>query len=290
MGSDYSLDDVTVGIKTFYRTEKLAKTLASIVNLDVKKVIVADDGEIDEEKERLYEKMSEMLPLEVLRLPYDSGLSYGRNRIVEKTKTKYLLIIDDDMEINEGIILLKTILENDDSLGGVSAILSEYGVIKAGTQNLMKEGEYLIIYVPNSVKVYYTSFGIPYMIFDFIPNATLFRRDALRDYSWDEHYKIGFEHLDFFWGHKRLGKWKFAVTPSVIFKHYPGGSYKYLSYRNSKKRLLESRQYFLKKWKFKKIITLSSGLFRLVDFTSITDFAVFWAKKQLYKLIFRIRL
>ncbi|NJE27128.1 glycosyltransferase, partial [Thermococcus sp. MV5] len=77
------LKDVTIGLKTFYRTEKLRNTLRSLVGLNVKEVIVADDGPEDPEKEKLYQEMSEYLPLKVIRLPYNSGLAYGRNRIVE---------------------------------------------------------------------------------------------------------------------------------------------------------------------------------------------------------------
>lgn len=274
------LSDVTVGIKTFYRPEKIKNALKSLVGLEIKRVIVADDGKIDEKKEKIYEEMSQLLPLEVLRLPYNSGVAYGRNMIIKRTRTPYLLMLDDDMEVMGNINILRKILEENDCLGGVAAILIEKGQIRTSAQNLkLKEG-YLIRYVPQKVEVHYAS-DIPYMLFDFIPNATLFRVKCFKDYRWDVHYKMFFEHVDFFWGHKKAEKWRFAITPSVFFKHNPGGDKEYLAHRYSREKYKASRDYFLKKWGLKGIISLSPGLMWLIDYTSILDFINYWIKKRL---------
>ncbi|ASJ01308.1 glycosyltransferase family 2 protein [Thermococcus gorgonarius] len=270
------LNDVTVGLKTFYRPEKLEMTLRSLVGLGVKKVIVADDGPEDPQKEKIYETMSELLPLEVLKLPYDAGLGYGRARIVERCRTKYLLIIDDDMVVPKNVFLLKEILKKDKKLGGVSGIWNEYGKIKSGGgHNLFYKNGYLIRYVPEKLEVVGE---IPYIYFDFIANSALFRMKALKDYTWDENYVINFEHLDFYWGHKQLGKWKFAVTPAVVFKHYPGGNKTYKKFRFSKERYRRSKEYFLKKWGLKGVINIQMDF--LLQNLSLKSALWLWAKKH----------
>jgi len=273
------LRDVTVGIKTFYRKEKLKIALKSLIGLDVREVIVADDGPKDPDKEQLYNSMSEYLPLRVLRLPYDSGLAYGRNRIVENTKTPYLLIIDDDMEIpnKNSILFLKQILIDDKTIGGVGAFLIENGRIRSGAHNLIYKKGYIIRNVPDRVEIKFSN-GIPYMIFDQILNATLFRTTCLRDYPWDKYYKINFEHLDFYWGHKQLGKWRFAVTPAVLFKHCPGGDKIYRKFRFNRERYNRSKEYFLRKWKLKGVINIQTNF--LNQNYPLKSFLWLWIKKH----------
>ncbi|MGQ4892557.1 MAG: glycosyltransferase family 2 protein [Candidatus Njordarchaeia archaeon] len=271
------LSDVTVGFKTFYRTEKLETALKSLVGLGIKEVIVADDGPEDNKKEEIYKKMKEYLPLKILKLPYDAGLGYGRKEIVKKCKTKYLLIIDDDMEVPNNVHLLKRILENEKDLGGIAGCWSEYGKLKCGAHNLGYKQGYVIRYVPERVEINVID-DIPYVYFDFIPNSALFRMKALKDYCWDENYVINFEHIDFYWGHKQLRKWRFAVTPAVFFKHYPGGNKTYRRFRLSRERSKRSKEYFLKKWNLKGVINLQMGFIHQTY--SPKSVLWFWLKKH----------
>jgi len=251
------LSDVTVGIKTFYRTEKLKNALESLIELGVKEVIVADDGPEDDKKEEIYNEMSKQLPLNVLKLPYDSGLAYGRNRIVENTRTPYLFIMDDDMEVldRNSLIFMKQILKNNKKLGGVGGLLIENGRIRSGAHNLENRKGYVVRDVPRAINVESAN-GIPFIEFDQILNVALFRVKCFDDYSWDDYYKINFEHLDFYWGHKQLGKWKFAITPVAFFKHNPGGNKTYKKFRFSRERYKRSKEYFLKKWNLKGVINI----------------------------------
>ena len=273
------LRDVTVGIKTFYRPEKLKITLQSLRAIKTREVIIADDGLSDPVKEKLYGEMSKYFPLKVIRLPYDSGLAYGRNKIVENTKTPYLLIIDDDMEVlgEQSIYILKDILEKDKTLCGIGALLYEKGKIRSGAHNLMYKEGYIVRDVPSNLQIE-TINGIPYIYFDQILNAALFRVECLKEYPWDNYYKINFEHLDFYWGHKQLDKWKFAVTPAVVFKHYPGGNKTYKKFRFSRERYRRSKEYFLKKWKIKGIINIQTDF--LPQNLSLKSTFWLWAKKH----------
>ena len=252
---EYNLKDVTIGIKTFNRPEKLRETLDSLVGVPVKEIIVADDGKRTKESQRLYKEMEKKIPLRILELPYDSGLAKARNEIVDACVTPYILIIDDDMKILSAyhIWILKDILVHRRDLGGVSSVLIENGTIKSGAHNLKIEKKYLIKYVPKNVKIKPIG-GHPVVFADLIPNSTLFRRKVLLDNPWDEHYKIGYEHVDFYLSQKQLGKWKFVLSLSSFIIHNPGGSTRYKEIRFNKERLKMSRTYFLKKWKLKGII------------------------------------
>jgi len=252
-----NLKDVTIGIKTFYRTGKLRDALKSLIGLGFKEVIVADDGEKDQEKERVYKEMDTYLPLKVLKLPYDSGLAYGRNKIVESTKTPYLFIMDDDMKVldKNSIFFMKQILEGDQELGAIGGILIEKGRIYSGGCNLYYKNNYIVRDNPESINIRFAN-GIPYIHFDQILNAALFRMKCLKDYSWDNYYKINFEHLDFYWAHKKLGKWKFAITPIAFFAHNPGGDNIYKNFRLSRDRYKQSREYLLKKWNLEGVIDI----------------------------------
>lgn len=252
------MNEITVGIKTFMRPHKLRECLKSLVGLGFYEVIIADDGKITPESKMVYEEFQEKLPLVVLRLPFDSGLAYGRNKIVKRCKTPYLLLLDDDQQVNKDILKLKKILLADPSLGGVSAFLIERGCLKCDAHNLIIKNGYLIKHlyqIPEPKKIN----KIVYYICDQIPNSTLFRLECLIDRSWDNKFVIGREHVDFYLSHKILGKWKFAVTPDVKIIHNPsesnGVDEKYKNqFRFNKSRLEASTKYFLKKWKLKGII------------------------------------
>ena len=252
------MNEITVGIKTFMRPHKLRGCLKSLVGLGFYEVIVADDGEITPESKKVYEEFQKKLPLVVLRLPFDSGLAYGRNEIVKRCKTPFLLLLDDDQQVNKDILKLKKILLADSSLGGVSAFLIERGCLKCDAHNLIIKNGYLIKHlyqIPEPKKID----EIIYYICDQIPNSTLFRIECLRDHCWDNKFVIDKEHVDFYLSHKILGKWKFAVTPNIKIIHNPsesnGVDEKYKNqFRFNKSRLKASMEYFLKKWKLKGII------------------------------------
>lgn len=253
--NDSVLSEITVGIKTFYRTEKLELTLDALIGKSFREVLIADDGEIDEFKESLYKKYSEVLPLQVLRLPHDTGLPYGRNRMIEQCRTPYFLMLDDDQAIPENIHVLKTILEHDRELGGASCFWNEYGNIVCRAHNIHFIGKYLI--KDKGAKPEMRSVGkIDYYVMDFIPNSTLYRKACFDEIMWDEAIKIGSEHVDFYLAQKRLAKWKFAVTPDVIIKHYPSkgsGSYE-KKFRHQNDRIARYRKHLIKKWKIKGLI------------------------------------
>ena len=80
------MSDVTIGTKSFYRPKRIKWCLESIYQTDLgfNEVIVADDGEITEEKKQIFQEYKEKLDLKVLDLKYDYGLGGSRNRVFQE--------------------------------------------------------------------------------------------------------------------------------------------------------------------------------------------------------------
>lgn len=245
-----------MGIKSFLRPHALERTLAGLMPFAFHSIVVADDGTIDERKGRLYEEASERMEsaFKLLRLPFDTGLSAGRNAIVEMAETEYLLMLDDDQEVPANLMDLAEVLETDQEIGGVSCMWREYGRYRCTATDLIDEDDFIIRDAQRR-NFMTTNTGVSYAYFDLVPNSTLFRRECLVDQNWDPEYRIGYEHLDFFLAHKRLGRWRFAVAPAAVIEHFPARSGEYSNaFRHNRDRLMYSQRYFFRKWSKARII------------------------------------
>jgi len=243
-------------LKTFMRPEKLEKCLQSMVSLTIppKKIVVADDGGPSDEKSRVYKKYEKILPLQVIELDFDAGLSKGRNIAFQNTDTPFILLIDDDHYLSSNIFEIQEILDENPHIGGVSPFWEENGEIYSEAGDL-KLGNWVVKRILEEKPLHRTSSGIGFYEFDFISNSCLFRRECLLDYSWDDFFIINGEHADFFLTHKKMGKWSFAVTPNYIVQHDPGSKSKeYLKHRKSKAKKIKSMKYLAKKHNIKGFI------------------------------------
>lgn len=240
--------DISVGVKTFMRTPQLRLCLDSLARHDWREIIVADDGPIDAEREQLYEEFSRRAPLTLLRLPFDTGLAAGRNAIVRRCATPYLLMLDDDQTVPANVGRLTEILDEHAHIGGVSAVWLEHGDRKCTACDLFVVGSRIVKEIRTPRPVGHTALGQRYLTFDFIPNSTLFRKCCLEELPWDPFYKIGREHLDFYLSHQRLGRWQFAVSLDVLIGHHPErDSAAYRRFRHGE-RVDASDRHFLEKF------------------------------------------
>jgi len=211
---------ITVGVKTISRPAHLDRCLESLIGIDWDRVVVVDDGPRSDDAERVYRHWEARLPLEVIRTDPDIGLAAGRNEIVRHCHSEFLLMLDDDISVSGNATLLRSVLDVDPTLGGVSAVLDNGSELRASGCSLTRTGRYVIKEMRRPPAVEETAEGVRFSRFDFIPNATLFRRTCLEDVAWDPAFKIGYEHEDFFLRHQDLGRWQFAITPDVVFRHW----------------------------------------------------------------------
>ena len=85
--------DVTAIVKTFERPRELARLLESIRRLyPALLVVVADDSRVP----------CQLPGVELVRLPFDSGVSAGRQAALERVRTRYVWVLDDDFVLHAG--------------------------------------------------------------------------------------------------------------------------------------------------------------------------------------------
>lgn len=257
------MTDIAIGTKVFMRTEKVRKLLESIERTPIKQIYLADGGELTTEKEHLYDR-DFAFDLRVIDLEYDAGLGKGRKEIVDHLgDEEYLLIVDSDNEVPENVTVLADQLDARPDVGGIAGNLiePEKGRMFQNAKDLTEEGNVLVRSADIYDKTIEDVAGHPFVEFDFIPNAAMFRTACLRDYCWDPHYVIGKEHIDFYVGHWKQTDWTFGVCPEVLFNHYPGGDATYEAHRNSEEKKRRSDEYFHEKWGYEAVRTKRSYWF-----------------------------
>lgn len=237
--------DIALATKVFHRTEKLEALLESVDDSVVPTVYVADDGDT-EDRRHLYDR-DWPFELTVIDAEFDAGLGKCRKMLVDRITEEYLLIVDSDHLVPENVAVLRSVLAADDSIGGVSGLLLEDAIVTGLFHDIRFEDDLVVRDVDPATKTTEYLAGHPFVQFDFVPNAALFRSDCFEDYNWDPNYVIGREHLDFYLGHLETD-WRFGVCPSVVFSHRPGGSANYESERTSGDKLGASKEYFARKW------------------------------------------
>lgn len=246
---------IALGVVFLSRTERLKRLLASAERSFVDNVYIADNGPPSSAKDELYNR-SYPFDLEVIDVP-EPSLGRGRKAITDEVTEDYLLVVDSDVTIPNNVNVLLKQLQETDSMGGIcgNLIEPEVGRFVQGAKDFREKGNKL--YRGGNLEKKDVEFvaGSPLVRFDQVPNVTLFDVACLDDYTWDPEYTIGYEHVDFYVGHWKLTDWEFAVSPEVIFPHYPGGDTAYNTKRMDDTTITESRDYFLDKWGYDSIYT-----------------------------------
>ncbi|RFU64423.1 glycosyltransferase [Peribacillus saganii] len=209
-------EKVTAIIKTFERPHCLDLLIKSIKEFYPSlPIIVADDSKSPIPR----------TDVEYHVLPFDGGLSKGRNFLVKQVKTPYFLLLDDDhFFINETKIeSLLDVLENSDIdiVGG--RYIQTNGVRNSQAVFEIKNNELILKAAP------YGKEG-EVELYDNVANFFLAKTDKLQNHIWDERLKLG-EHWDFFLSHK--GNLKVAMHPEIFLFHTNDRSNgEYNEYRN----------------------------------------------------------
>lgn len=196
--------DTTAVIKTFERPQCLHRLLQSLKRYyPGLRVVVVDDSRIPS---------PDIKGVKVLRLPYDTGLSAGRNAGVDAVDTEFCVMLDDDFIVGPctGLQVLVSHLRRDpaiDIVGGAvdnagRGIWRFYGGLETTTHGHVVNR--LMGPVQGLVRC------------DIIPNFFAARTQALRRVRWDPELKLS-EHVDFF--ARAKGVLGVAYCPEAVITH-----------------------------------------------------------------------
>lgn len=181
-------ENVTAVIKTFERPAFLRRLLATLrAFYPDMPVLVADDSRKPAQLD--------MPGVRVLAMPYDSGLSAGRNLLVSKVQTSLFLLLDDDFIFTDktDVRAMERMLRRNpdiDILGGgvrdrVSGFWKFEGLLEQTECRHAIKRDHWLETRPGCV------------ICEIIPNFFLARTERVALVGWDASLKLS-EHVDFF--------------------------------------------------------------------------------------------
>jgi GT2 family glycosyltransferase len=206
---------VTVIMKTFHRPITARRAVDHLRRFYPEiRLLVADDSRED--------LAFEHPDAEVVRLPFDSGLSRGRNALLERVETEFFLLMDDDNWFSRQtrLGLMLAILERERF-----DILACHVYLRRHTERLFpkrKLGGFFL-----NLRLEDGTFAMieechqktrAWRVCDLVENFFLARTQRVRDLGgWDDRLKIA-EHTDFFLRAKRAGL-KVGYTPLAGVDH-----------------------------------------------------------------------
>lgn len=248
--------DIAIGIKTFLREASLFETLDAVEKHFPcpYKLYIADDGGATDEKEYRYQKL-EAAGHTIIRLPFNCGISVGRNEIVKRITEKYLLLMDDDIVLQnrESIEHMKAVLDSDKDIGLCSGMLFGKNGEHIGNENYQKglrfeiDGGILFRY-PAHREIHKTN-GSMYVIAEQVVNFFIAKKAIFDDVKWDNRIKVEWEHIDFFLRLKQT-HWKVAACLDTKALHLnPINDSTYNYHRRS-----VTNQYFFQKHNIHNVI------------------------------------
>lgn len=257
-------DTISILIKTFERKGSLVRLLRSLENVACRlPLLIADDSRHPYKKEIISSFPS--LNISYHTLPFDSGLSAGRNALLEKTRTPFFLLFDDDFAWHKNTNLsaaLKMMEEEHLDIGGgtfqnllsannlkrLARILLNPALAWQYFRQIPAESSHIGNFtIENNTCTLSITNTQPQSRLpcpcDLVNNFFISRTAGIRELGgWDDKLKVG-EHEDFFLRAKLKGL-RTAFLPGFIIKHYPVSDRNYLAFRE---RAVEFKTQFIQK-------------------------------------------
>jgi len=244
------LNDITFCISTFERPAECRDTVETILCLyPDARILVADDSR-------------EPVPyvgehIRTIDMPYDSGISAKRNRLIDEAETPYLMLMDDDNKLTAGSVeKLYEALQAEPMAAVAGMAKYEKGRNRwANTEGDLKlMGNVLSIKKP-TCSTYNPVSKKKLFYVEFLPMCFLVNTKRLGDMRFDESYKTCGEHLDFFLQLQRKNP-EYPKTTFVIFIpgiHFIDTGSRPEGYKKMRRRGSKYRRQMLERWGIKKI-------------------------------------
>ncbi len=232
----HALEKVTLVVKAFERPHVLESLLDSIDRFYGRFgphlcILVGDDSLVPRPPRFPCRNALVWIPL-----PYDIGVSAGRNALVDRVTTPYLLLLDDDYVFTEAtsIETMVSTMEEFPQIDILAGVVVDRGrkPRRICRTTRLVDGVLLRSRVPKA------QIG-PIRFWDYVPQFFLAKTDAVRRVRWRDAYKIGGEHEAFFLDAQAHGV-TVAEHTGVVIHHFQRRTDWYRAKRNRRCRDYEA--------------------------------------------------
>lgn len=221
--ADFVCKNVTFIYKSFER-QAMAKSLYKSIQRFYPgvRVVIADDSKKPLNIKGKY--------VNVIQLPFNSGLSFGLNRALEKVTTPYFVRLDDDMLLTrltdiEGQLRF---LENHREVSIVGFAVLSAPECKPADRCL--ESYYKKRYRKDMIIPCMTAIDSEHTVVAKSPNIFIARTRDIRQIGWDDNIRM-IDHNEFFY--RAAGRIVSVVAPkAVIFHRHNPFNREYKEYRS----------------------------------------------------------
>lgn len=269
---DIQSEKIAICIPTFLKDDTLMETINSILDIyqDNWIILIADQNREKDwsfEKSMFYQSacaeahmsLKNQDRIKVIRLPYNCGLSYARNKLTETANNldiKYCLMTADSIKFTESMKNINYLLKylkyspdfDIDLLGfdikgrvGWEAWLDLKESFELDFIETIPIKSLFDKYAENSFTIWKC---------DIVRNFFLATTKSLLDVQWDNNGKMS-EHTPFFWEYKKEG-YKVGWTDKCIGEYLKNDDNTYRSLRRG--NMTEGKKYFIEKYRLKRWI------------------------------------
>lgn len=213
------MNNLTAIVISFLRPRYTADCIRSLRETypDIN-ILVGENGHYNKELEEICQEVD----AEYIDLEFDSGVPAGRNELIKRVETDYVLVGDDDFLYDEEakVDQMVDFLESKKEFDLVGGRVFENGQVKnyQGYIEIYDDHLNYVAVHENEVDKKDNFSGLSYKEVDLTFNYFVARTDEIKDVLWDENIKVAFEHSHFFIHLKKAGK-KVAFSPEPIVKH-----------------------------------------------------------------------
>jgi len=253
--------EVSIGIVAFMRPNKMKLSIIAAKNAGFDDITIAYNG--PDELFDVHKSITNELNVKMIRCPFNSKLTYCRNRLIENIKTKYFMFISDDEEIDIHTPKAIDFLEKYDDVVVVGfpswySNKEDNPVWKAS--KIIRDGRVIKCTKITNPPTYTIDNDFAFSWgYDYIPiTPTIFKSFVFDDVKFDENVGLKGEHEDFYFSlRQKHPEWKLAISHNIFAYHNQGGEYNdYMKYRYSQNSRNLDKQYMRRKWNYRKFIDL----------------------------------
>ena len=236
------MEKIAIIYPTFLRSELVKKTLPSVLKYSPEnsEIFVGDQSSKLTDKQ----SMVDNLRIHYYLLPFDCGVSYARNYLVQRAHEmgyKYCIITADNIgftakyDFTPVIEFLESDINNAIVAFGLRSYHWEYNL-------KIEDGEFVLI--KNNEPTTFN--GIVYYKYDLVKQFYLAKTEVLLKNKWDDRLKLT-EHIEHLWRLKQETSYKVYCTSIICADRINDRPKEYKKYRD-RQYSNEFRDIVKKKW------------------------------------------